>query len=87
MLKFSNKIFPHVAVGDAVKVLIPDVDRDRTNTRNLLCVVVFLSNAFYALGTKQGEVKQHFTKNQSIHTMFTYLFMMFPTWKNVYVKL
>ena len=40
MLKRSRNSMEEVAVGDSVRVGIPDVDRSRVENRNLICVVL-----------------------------------------------
>lgn len=65
MLKVSNLKFPAGKVGDTVKLRIPDVDRARSDPRNLLAVILEVQNEeFYQLGTKQGRLSQLYTRNQ-----------------------
>lgn len=39
MLKTSNEKFPPANVGDTVRVKVPDVDRGRTDARNIIAVI------------------------------------------------
>lgn len=65
MLKISNLKFPAGKVGDTVKLRVPDVDRARSDPRNLLAVILEVQNGeFYQLGTKQGRLSQLYTRNQ-----------------------
>lgn len=64
MLKLAKAKCPPAAVGDTVKVPIPDVDRGRTDPRNLLATVLSVDNDQYLLGTKEGHLKQHYSRNQ-----------------------
>ena len=51
--------------GDNVLVPIPDVDRGRTDPRNLIAVVLdVVDEKFYKLGTTEGTLKQLFTRSQ-----------------------
>lgn len=49
MVKYSDRRFPAVKVGITVRVPIPDVDRARGSSRNLLAVVMKVENNFYKL--------------------------------------
>ena len=65
MKKMSNHMFPACKVGDTVKVRVPDVDRARSDSRNVLAVVLTIENdEFYQLGTKLGRLAQLYTRNQ-----------------------
>ncbi|CAG9813303.1 unnamed protein product [Phaedon cochleariae] len=47
------------------KLVIPDVDRGRTDPRNVLAIVVGIEDSdFYKLANKNGTLKQLFTRNQ-----------------------
>lgn len=61
---YQKKMFP-VKDGDAVKEPIFDVARVKTNSRNLLCVVMSVDRSkYYTLATKSGILKQNYTRNQ-----------------------
>ncbi|XP_051156759.1 uncharacterized protein LOC127278873 [Leptopilina boulardi] len=64
MLKFSNNKFLPAAVGDSVKIPIPDVNRGRTDPKNLIVTFLSVHNETYALGTREGRLNQHYTRNQ-----------------------
>ncbi|KAK3922746.1 SCAN domain-containing protein 3 [Frankliniella fusca] len=57
MLKTSRQRFPPAAVGDTVIIPVPDVDRGRGDPRNVICVVVEVTeDNLYRLGNKQGRL-------------------------------
>jgi hypothetical protein len=65
MLRTSKRKFPPPQIGDTVRIQVPDVDRGRTDPRNVLAVVVGIENSdFYRLANKHGTLKQLFTRNQ-----------------------
>lgn len=64
MLKTSNLKFQSVPVGKTVAVPVPDVDRGRTDMRNILAVVMKDDNGFYKLGTEYGILKSLYTRSQ-----------------------
>jgi len=49
MMKFSDSRFPAVELGATVRLPIPDVNRARGSSRNLLAVVMAVDNTFYKL--------------------------------------
>lgn len=64
MLKYSNNKFPPAVLGDIVKIPIPDVDKGKTDSRNLLCVFISIDYTNYMFETKEGRIKQHYSRNQ-----------------------
>jgi hypothetical protein len=68
MLEASKKKFCELSVGDAVVVPVPDVDRGRSDFRNIPAVVTEKQNGMYTLGTKHGCLKQMYSRNQVIPT-------------------
>jgi hypothetical protein len=65
MLRTSKRKFPPAQIGDTVRIQVPDVDRGRTDPRNVLAVVVGIEDSdFYRLANKHGTLKQLFTRNQ-----------------------
>lgn len=67
MLRTSQKQFPPAQIGDNVRIQVPDVDCGRTDSRNVLVVVVGIEDSnFYKLANKNGTLKQLYTRNQFI---------------------
>ncbi|KAK9679289.1 hypothetical protein QE152_g40145 [Popillia japonica] len=65
MLRTSKKKFPAAQIGDTVRIQVPDVDRGRTDPRNVLAIVVGIQNSdFNKLANKNGTLKELFTGNQ-----------------------
>ncbi|KAI1718987.1 KRAB-A domain-containing protein 2 [Ditylenchus destructor] len=64
MLDGSAKRFPPNPVGQTVRVLVPTVDRAKTDPRNLLGVVMAVDDGFYSIGTGVGILKEKYTRNQ-----------------------
>ena len=59
----SDKTFPPPPVGASVRVPIPEVDKGRGDLRNILIIVVSVTDErFYKLGTTNG--KQLYTRSQ-----------------------
>ena len=58
MMRLSREKFPHGKVGDTVKVCVPDVDRGRYDSRNILGVIMEadLTKDLYRIGTKDGTL-------------------------------
>ena len=60
----SDKKFPPASVGITVRVPIPDVDRGRGELRNILAVVMAVTqDGFYQLVTIEGILKQLYARN------------------------
>lgn len=57
MKKSSDKRFKEGEVGNNVRVPIPEVDRGRTDHRNLLGIIMDATNGFYKIGTRHGVLK------------------------------
>ena len=67
MLRTTQKQFPPAQIGDSVRIQVPDVDRGRTDSRNVLAVVVGIEDSdFYKLANKNGTLKQLYTRNQFV---------------------
>lgn len=64
MLQKSNKKFKPGNVGMTVRVPIPDVDRSRSDHRNILAVIMDIEENFYRLGTVHGVLKQLYSRNE-----------------------
>lgn len=65
MLQTSASKYPAAKKGDTVKVRVPDVDRGRTDGRNILAFVLEITDAnLYKLGTKNGILNQLYARNQ-----------------------
>lgn len=65
MKEFSAKRFKAAEVGQCVKVPVPEVDRGKTDPRNILAVVIEVTeDGCYRLGTKNGVLKQLYARNQ-----------------------
>lgn len=65
MTKNSNKKFPKVDVGKTVCLRIPDVDRSKSDLRNVLAYVLEVTeDDFYRLGTRHGVLKQLFARSE-----------------------
>ncbi|GFT89138.1 KRAB-A domain-containing protein 2 [Nephila pilipes] len=65
MLRTSQNQFPPAQIGDTVRLQVPDVDRGRTDNRNVLTVVVGIEDSdFYKLANENGTLKQLYTRNQ-----------------------
>lgn len=61
----SDANFPDPAVGDTVRVQIPDVDRAKTDARSVLaCVLEVTEDKFFKLGTSSGILKQLYARSQ-----------------------
>nr|XP_012137514.1 PREDICTED: uncharacterized protein LOC105662085 [Megachile rotundata] len=67
ILRTSQKQFPPAQIGDTVRIQVPNVDRSRTDSRNVLAVVVGMEDSdFYKLANKNGTLKQLYTRNQFV---------------------
>ena len=51
-------------MGCSVRVAVPDVDRSKTDPRNLLGVVLGAENGFYRIGTREGVLEHLYSRNQ-----------------------
>ena len=66
MVFLSNSRLPAVETGTNVVVRVPDLDRGRLVTRNVLVVVVDVnSSGPYLLGTKEGALELLYARNES----------------------
>ncbi|GFU52350.1 KRAB-A domain-containing protein 2 [Nephila pilipes] len=65
MLRTSQNQFPPAQIGDTVRIQILDVDRGRTDNRNMLAVVGIEDSNFNKLANENGTLKQLYTRNQS----------------------
>ncbi|GBO23460.1 hypothetical protein AVEN_18634-1 [Araneus ventricosus] len=61
----SEKMFPTNSLGTTVRVPIPDVDKGRGDARNILAVLISVTeDGFYRLGTSEGILKQLYERSQ-----------------------
>ena len=61
----TDKKFPPASLGDTVRVPIPDVDKGRGDPRNVLAVVMNVTeDGFYRLGTERGILNQLYARSQ-----------------------
>ena len=69
MLSETAKRFKPAELGDNVVVPIPEVDRGRTDFRNLPGVITSVGgDGTYTIGTQQGVLKQSYVRSQFIPT-------------------
>lgn len=75
MLKKSAQQYPEPAVGDNVKLRIPDVDKTRVDLSNLLAVVMKRHDQqqIYKLGTRAGVLEGWYTRTQFTIVKETFL--------------
>ena len=74
MIEASNKRFKPAQIGDNVLVPIPDVDKGRTDFRNICGVVTKVNgDGCYTIGTEQGILKQAYTRNQFMPTKSAFM--------------
>ena len=65
MKKKSDAKLSSVSVGENVLIPIPDVDRARTDSRNMIAIVMEINNGFYKLlGTPHGIVNSLYSRSQ-----------------------
>ena len=66
MTKLAREKFPKEKVGGTVKVPVPDVDRGRCDSRNILVVIMEanLTKDLYKIGTKDGILNSLYARNQ-----------------------
>lgn len=62
MLARTNAKFSSLAVGDNVRVAIPDEDRVKMGPRNVLCVVLTAEEEWYTVGNKKGTLNRCFVR-------------------------
>jgi hypothetical protein len=61
----SSKRAQKPALGQNVRVKIPDIDRAKTDPRSIIAVITDVKDEeFYELGTKLGKLKALYTRNQ-----------------------
>ena len=68
MTRLAREKFPQAKVGDTVKVRVPDVDRGRCDTRNILGLIMEadLTSDLCRIGTKYGILNSWYARNQFI---------------------
>ncbi|XP_072380794.1 uncharacterized protein [Diabrotica undecimpunctata] len=65
MLKHSNDRFPVAKVGESVRVRIPEVDRAKADSRNIIAIIISVKDErLYKLGTKHGILNQLYARNE-----------------------
>ncbi|GFY08679.1 uncharacterized protein TNCV_811121 [Trichonephila clavipes] len=63
----SEKKFPTASLGTTVRVPIPDVDKGRGDSRNILAAIMSVAeDGFCRLGTSEGILKQLYARSQFI---------------------
>ena len=69
MTRLAREKFPQGKVGDTVKVRVPDIDRGRCDSRNILGVIMEadLTKDLYRIGTKDGVINLWYARNQFSH--------------------
>ena len=73
MLEVSAKRFKALEIGQTVRVPVADVDRAKTDFRNILGVIIEKQDDFYKVGTTQGKFEQLFARNQLEPTSETFM--------------
>ena len=65
MTRLAREKFPQGKVGDTVKVRVPDVDRGRCDSRNILGVIMEadLTKDLDGIGTKDGILNSRYVRN------------------------
>ena len=65
MTRLAREKFPQGKVGDTVKVQVPDVDRGRCDSKNILEVLMEadLTKDLYRIGTKDGILNLLYARN------------------------
>lgn len=58
------KRFDIFSVGQSVRVPIPNVDRGRGDSRNILMSIVEVNGDMYKLANEKGTIKERFSRNQ-----------------------
>ena len=63
MLRLSNNQFGAASVGDSVRVPVPEVDRPKCASRNIIGVIMEVNHekSLYKIGTSQGVLSGMFT--------------------------
>lgn len=65
MKLLSDKNFPNPLVGDTVRVRAPQVDHGKTDVRIILISVIEVTeDRFIGLGTRDGILKQLYSRSQ-----------------------
>jgi len=65
MVSLSNSKLPAVYTGTNIVVRVPDLDRGRLASRNVLTVIVDVnSSGLYLLGTKEGLLERLYARNE-----------------------
>ena len=64
MKKILNAKFPPVSDGRTVSIPLPDVDRAKTDFRNVLAVVIEVTDDFFKLCTPHGILRALYFRNQ-----------------------
>ena len=66
MLRLSNKQFEPAAIGDNVRVQVPEVDRSKCSSRNIIGVVMEIDEekSSYKIGTSQGVLNSMYSRRE-----------------------
>ena len=73
MLSETAKRFKECVLGENVLVPIPEVDRGRTDFRNVLGVIMMVGPDGYTIGTQSGLLKQKYVRSQFQPTIGNHL--------------
>ncbi|CAB0036291.1 unnamed protein product [Trichogramma brassicae] len=60
----SDKLHKQVTIGDCVIVPIPDVDRAKSDLRNIIGVVLEENDGLYRIGTKNGVINKQYSRSE-----------------------
>ncbi|XP_022909346.2 uncharacterized protein [Onthophagus taurus] len=65
MLKRSNAKFPVAEIGQSVRIKVPEIDRAKADSRNIIAVIISVEkDSFYKLGTKYDTLNQLYSRNE-----------------------
>ncbi|CAG5020489.1 unnamed protein product [Parnassius apollo] len=65
MMKSSEKKFPPIPVSTSVRIVVPEVDRECGDSRNIIGVVLAKTDdELYQIGTKNRIIKQLYSRSQ-----------------------
>ena len=66
MMKGTESKYPPANVGDTVLVPVPDVDKGKMDSRNLVVLERNEQEGLYRLGTTSGTLSQQYTRGEII---------------------
>lgn len=85
MINQTQKKNLTVDVGKTVRVTIPDVDRSKGDSRNILAVVLSSENGLYKLGCRTGILNGHQISFWNVRKT-SFLFRKYPQVVHQYVQ-